>query len=250
MLTRRAPRRLGAGRYAPALAGLLLIVAACSGAATSAQGTIPPVGSIGPSASPSESHPAEASYPPGCPTKQPPALPAGQTRTVTLATAKGDIVIKVDGSLSPIAAGNFVALASCGYYDGVVFHRIVPNLIIQGGDGTYGREPNVQMDYVGYGGAPYTIKDEPVTGKYLHGTVAMARTSKPDSVTSQFFIVLSDSAQQVFGPPSGPNNYQIVGHVTSGLGAVDAIGAMPNSGDPDYLATNPVAMTRATVANP
>ena len=58
-----------------------------------------------------------------CPTSQPPALPAGQTRTVTLNTPKGAIVIQVKADLSPIAAGNFVALASCGFYDGTVFHR-------------------------------------------------------------------------------------------------------------------------------
>ena len=58
-----------------------------------------------------------------CPTSQPPALPAGETRTVTLNTPKGAIAIKVEADLSPIAAGNFVALASCGFYDGTVFHR-------------------------------------------------------------------------------------------------------------------------------
>ena len=60
----------------------------------------------------------------GCPTSQPPALGAGQKRLVTIATAKGSIGITIDADLSPIAAGNFVALASCGYYDGVVFHRV------------------------------------------------------------------------------------------------------------------------------
>ena len=74
-----------------------------------------------------------------CPTSQPAPLPAGQKRTVTIDTPKGTIVIKVDGALSPIAAGNFVALAECGCYDGVVFHRVVPGFVIQGGDGQYGR---------------------------------------------------------------------------------------------------------------
>jgi cyclophilin family peptidyl-prolyl cis-trans isomerase len=249
--TPRAPGRLVTGRLAPALAGLLLIVAACAGA-SSPKDTIPPVGSIGPSASaaasPSESHPAEASYPPGCPTKQPAPLATGQKRTVTLATAKGDIVITVDGSLSPIAAGNFVALVECHFYDGIVFHRIVPKFIIQAGDGMYGREPNVNPDYIGFGELPYKITDEPVTTPYVRGTVAMARTSKPDSADSQFFIVLDDSAAATLGKP-GPNNYQIFGSVTSGLDVVDAIGAGPNSGSPNYLSTNPVAITTATVGN-
>ena len=227
----------------------LFLAAGCSTIAS--QPTIPPVSSVEPSASaaPSESHPPEASYPPGCPTKQPAALPAGQTRTVTISTSKGTIVIKVEGALSPIAAGNFVALAECGYYNGVIFHRIVPNFVLQGGDGTYGREPNVSLDYAGFGGAPYTIQDEPVTAKYLRGTVAMARTSKPNSVTSQFFIVLSDSAESALGSPQA-DNYQIIGHVTSGMSAVDAIAAMPNSGSPYNLATSPVAMDKVTVTTP
>lgn len=232
------------------VAAVLCLVAGCSLA--SSRATVPPVGAVPPSASaalPSESHPPESSYPPGCPTKQPEALPAGQTRTVTISTSKGTIVIKVDGALSPIAAGNFVALAECGYYDGVVFHRIVPNFVLQGGDGTYGREPNVSLDYVGFGGVPYTIKDEPVTAKYMRGTVAMARTSQPNSVTSQFFIVLSDSAEAALGS-NGPDNYQIIGNVTSGMSTVDAIAAMPNSGSPDNIATSPVAMDTVTVANP
>ena len=171
-------------------------------------------------------------------------------RTVTITTAKGTIVIAVKGSLSPIATGNFVELAQCGYYDGVVFHRLVPDFVIQGGDGQYGREPNVDPNLVGTGGAPYTIKDEPVTTTYKRGTVAMARTSQPDSVTSQFFIVLSDSAAQALANPQY-NNYQIVGEVTSGMDVVDAIAAMPNSGaSTGNLATDPVAMTRVTVSNP
>jgi cyclophilin family peptidyl-prolyl cis-trans isomerase len=233
------------------VAAVLCLVAGCS--LTGSRATVPPVGSIPPLASagamPSDSHPPESSYPPGCPTKQPEALPAGQTRTVTISTGKGTIVIKVEGARSPIAAGDFVALAQCGYYDGVVFHRIVPNFVLQGGDGSFGREPNVNLDYVGFGGAPYTIQDEPVTAKYLRGTVAMARTSQPNSVTSQFFIVLSDSAESALGS-SGPDNYQIIGNVTSGMSAVDAIAAMPNSGSPYNIATSPVAMDTVTVASP
>ena len=246
--TPRAPGRLVTGRLAPAFASLLLVVAACSGTSTPTA-TIPPVGSIGPSAaaSPSASHPPEASYPPGCPTQQPAPLAAGEKRTVTLATAKGNIVITVDGSLSPIAAGNFVALVECHFYDGIVFHRIVPKFLIQAGDGTYGREPTMNPDYVGFGELPYKIKDEPVTTPYVRGTVAMARTTKPDSADSQFFIVLDDSAAATLAKPKGPGNYQIFGSVTSGMDVVDAIGAGANSGAPNYLSTNPVAITTATV---
>jgi cyclophilin family peptidyl-prolyl cis-trans isomerase len=169
-----------------------------------------------------------------CPTSQPPALPAGQTRTVTLTTDKGSpIVIKIEADLSPIAAGNFVDLASCGYYDGTVFHRVVQKFVIQGGDPTG----------TGTGGPGYTIKDEPVTAIYSRGTVAMARTAQPDSVGSQFFIVLDDTARQAL---ASANTYQIIGTVTSGMATVDAIAAAADKENP----TNPVAITTATVANP
>jgi cyclophilin family peptidyl-prolyl cis-trans isomerase len=174
-----------------------------------------------------------------CPTSQPSALPAGQTRTVTLNTPKGAIVIQVKADLSPIAAGNFVALASCGYYDGTVFHRTAAlqdgtPFVIQGGDPTG----------TGTGGPGYTIKDEPVKTPYKRGTVAMARTSQPDSVGSQFFIVLDDKDGAVL---SSANTYQIIGNVASGMETADAIFAA--SGGIEQP-TNPVPITTATVVNP
>jgi cyclophilin family peptidyl-prolyl cis-trans isomerase len=172
-----------------------------------------------------------------CPTAQPPALPAGEKRVVTIETAKGKIAITVEADLSPIAAGNFVALAGCGFYDGVVFHRLVPDFVIQGGDPTG----------TGTGGPGYEIKDEPVVAKYGRGTVAMARTPAPDSVGSQFFIVLSDQARSAL---ESANTYQIIGTVTTGMDVVDAIAAMPNSGEPNNSALEPVAMDKVTVSTP
>jgi len=174
-----------------------------------------------------------------CPTAQPPALPAGETRTVTLTTPKGAIAIKVEADLSPIAAGNFVALASCGYYDGTVFHRTAglqdgTPFVIQGGDPTG----------TGTGGPGYTIKDEPVTTPYKRGTVAMARTSAPDSVGSQYFIVLDDKDGAVL---SSANTYQIIGNVASGMDVADAIYAASGGAE---MPASPVPVTTATVANP
>ena len=150
-----------------------------------------------------------------CPTSQPPALPAGETRTVTLTTPKGAIVIKVEADLSPIAAGNFVALASCGFYDGTVFHR-TPTLqdgtpfVIQGGDpeGT-GRA------------APAT--PSPTSRSPRRTSAAPSRWPEaraPNSVGSQFFIVLDDKDGEILG---SANTYQIIGNVTSGMEVADAI---------------------------
>ena len=140
--------------------------------------------------------------------------------------------MEIDGALSPIAAGNFVALADCGYYDGVVFHRVVPGFVIQGGDGQYGRSPNVDPAHMGQGGPAYTIQDEPVTTAYTRGTVAMARTAEPNSVGSQFFIVLDDAAAQSLADPKY-NNYQIIGKVTSGHGGRGRDRRRGRQGEPD-----------------
>src|SRR3954469_20439948 len=174
-----------------------------------------------------------------CPTKQPDPLPAGQTRTVSLNTEKGTIAIKVQADLSPIAAGNYVALASCGFYNGTPFHRTAKlqdgtPFVIQGGDPTG----------TGSGGPGYTIQDETVTTPYKRGTVAMARSSQPNSVGSQFFIVLDDKDGEIL---SSANTYQIIGDVTSGMETADAIFAASGGVE---LPPNPITITTATVANP
>ena len=172
-------------------------------------------------------------YGTNCPTSQPPALAAGETRTVELATSLGTITLKIEADLSPIAAGNFVALASCGYYDGVVFHRVVPGFVIQGGDPTG----------TGRGGPGYTIQDEPVTTTYQRGTLAMARSAAPNSQGSQFFIVLDDGAARAL---ASANTYAIFGEVSGSMDAVDAIAAAADA----ELPSQPIAMTKVTVTNP
>jgi len=206
------------------LAGVLLIAGRLSSGGASGS----------PSAEPSAAaNLTPGPRPSGCPTSQPAALPAGQTRTVTIATSMGNIVVQVKADLAPIATGNFVALASCGFYDGLVFHRVVPDFVIQGGD----------PEGSGQGGPGYTIADDPVTTQYSRGTVAMARTPDPHSQGSQFFIVLSDDARTSLATA---NNYAILGTVVSGMDVVDAIAAAADQENP----TNPVAMTSVTVANP
>jgi cyclophilin family peptidyl-prolyl cis-trans isomerase len=208
--------------------------AAASGAASPAGSP----GASGPAASPGGSATAGRSgNPPGCPTSQPPAGAAGGKPVVTISTDKGDMQITVENDLSPIAAGNFVALAKCGFYDGVVFHRVATladgtPFVIQGGDPTG----------TGTGGPGYTIQDEPVTTPYKRGTVAMARTSAPNSVGSQFFIVLDDKDEAVL---SSANTYQIIGSVTSGMETADAIYQAAGGQE---LPTNPVVMNKVTVS--
>ncbi len=221
-----APRAFALAPRALLVMGASVLLAACSTA-----GGATPVSTTG-------SVPETAA----CPTSQPAALPAGETRTVTIETDKGAIAIKIEADLSPIAAGNFVALAECGYYDGVAFHRVVPRFVIQGGDGQFGHAP-VDRNTVGTGGPGYAIQDEPVTATYSRGTVAMARTPQPNSVGSQFFIVLDDAARAAL---ASANTYQIIGTVSSGMDAVDAIAAAADAEIP----SNPVVMTKVTASNP
>jgi cyclophilin family peptidyl-prolyl cis-trans isomerase len=186
---------------------------------------------------------AIAGIPAGCPKSQPSAAPAGQQQVATIATPKGSIEITLTDDLSPIAVGNFVALAGCHYYDGVVFHRVVANFVIQGGDGQYGRQSTYASGKAGTGGPGYTIQDEPVTTQYSRGTVAMARTAQPNSVGSQFFIVLSDGARESL---ASANTYQIIGTVTKGMDVADAIAAAADAENP----TDPVVMTSVSVSPP
>jgi cyclophilin family peptidyl-prolyl cis-trans isomerase len=198
-------------------------------AATVAACSATPVASAPPP--PASAAPSVADGGTACPTAQPEPLAAGETRTVTIATDLGTMTLTIEADLSPIAAGNFVALAGCGFYDGVVFHRVVPGFVIQGGDPTG----------TGTGGPGYTIKDEPVTAEYARGVVAMARTLAPDSVGSQFFIVLDDAAR---GSLAQANTYQIIGSVTAGMEAADAIAAAADA----ELPSDPVVMTDVGVA--
>ena len=182
-----------------------------------------------PAATPTEA--AGTSDASGCPTSPPAALPAGETRTVVIETAKGSITIKVEADLGPLAAGNFVALAACGFYDGIVFHRLMPGFVIQGGDpmGT------------GSGGPGYEFPNDPVNVPYARGVVAMANAGR-DTNGSQFFIVLADAGLDP--------DYSVFGRVTAGMETVDMIAAMPNSGGQAGTALEPVAMDSVTVTNP
>jgi len=216
------------------------IVAGCStGGGSSSKPSADTFGSASTSAAPASAAPASAapsSAPAGsgsasgsCPTAPPAAMAAGTKRVVTIETAKGKIEIPVEADLGPLAAGNCIALASCGFYDGLVFHRLVPGFVIQGGDPTG----------TGSGGPGYSFADDPVTVPYARGVVAMAN-SGPNTNGSQFFIVLADATLDP--------NYSVFGRVTSGLETVDAIAAMPNAGSPTNAALTPVAMDKVTVA--
>lgn len=124
--------------------------------------------------------------------------------TATMRTSSGTIVLDLFPSEAPKTVNNFVFLSREGFYDGVIFHRIIKGFMIQGGDPTG----------TGMGGPGYQFEDEPVTRDYLAGTLAMANAG-PNTNGSQFFIV--------HGRADLPKNYTIFGQVVSGMDVVDAM---------------------------
>jgi cyclophilin family peptidyl-prolyl cis-trans isomerase len=156
----------------------------------------------------------------------------------TIATEKGDIEVDLYTTDAPKAAQNFIDLAKKGFYDDVIFHRVIPGFVAQGGDGEHGKKSSLRADRVGTGGPGYKFEDEPVKGNYVRGSLAMAN-SGPNTNGSQFFIVHQDLTGKL------PKQYTLFGLVTKGMEVVDEIvGAPRNSRD---LPDNPVAMTGVTI---
>lgn len=145
----------------------------------------------------------------------PGVLPNDQiaNKKAVIKTDKGTIEFELYASKAPKTVSNFVYLAEKGFYDGLIFHRVEPNFVIQGGD------PSGN----GTGGPGYQFPDEPVVGDYKAGTVAMAN-SGPNTNGSQFFICLADQ-------PTLPKSYNLFGQVTAGMDVVAkiAVGDKMNS---------------------
>ncbi len=110
--------------------------------------------------------------------------------TASIETSFGKISFKLISELAPETVRNFEKLARDGFYDGTLFHRVIPGFMVQGGD------PNTKTDNKGswgQGGPGYNIKAEFSSRSHLRGIVSMARSQDPDSAGSQFFIVTADS---------------------------------------------------------
>ncbi|MDD5025931.1 MAG: peptidylprolyl isomerase [Candidatus Peribacteraceae bacterium] len=153
---------------------------------------------------------------------------------VVLKTSEGDITIELDADSAPKTVTNFVALSEAGYYDGLTFHRVIPDFMIQGGDpngnGTGGESI--------FGGE---FEDE-IVGNNLpmdRGVIAMAN-SGPNTNGSQFFIV-----QKEGGTPWLTGHHTVFGHVTKGMDVVDAIVSVPRN--PSDKPLEPVTFTMEVV---
>jgi cyclophilin family peptidyl-prolyl cis-trans isomerase len=156
--------------------------------------------------------------------------------SATISTEKGDIDIDLFTTDAPKASQNFIDLAKKGFYDDVVFHRVISGFVIQAGDGEFGKKSSLNRGRVGTGGPGYKFEDEPVKGDYIRGALAMANAG-PNTNGSQFFICHDDLTGRL------PKNYTLFGQVTKGLDVVDAIAAAADRENP----SDPVAMTKVTI---
>ena len=138
--------------------------------------------------------------------------------TATIKTSKGDIVIRLFADKAPNTVNSFVFLAKEGYFDGIAFHRVLKDFVVQGGDPTGS----------GSGGPGYSTKDEPNEIKNTRGTLSMAKVSGAAEFGSQFFINLKDNTALDYNNPSA-NKFYPFAEVTSGLDVVDAIGNSPTA---------------------
>ena len=133
-----------------------------------------------------------------------------KTPTAIMETEQGTIELEFWPDVAPKTVENFLKLAREGFYNGVVFHRVIPNFMIQGGcpHGT------------GTGGPGYQIKAEFNARKHKRGVISMARSAHPDSAGSQFFLMHADS-------PHLDGQYTAFGQITKGIEVVDKIVALP-----------------------
>jgi peptidyl-prolyl cis-trans isomerase A (cyclophilin A) len=160
---------------------------------------------------------------------------------VKLATSQGDIVIELDRERAPQTVDNFIAYVKAGHYDGTVFHRVIPNFMIQGG----GMTPDLKQKATR---APIPLESRNGLTN-VRGSVAMARTSAPVSATSQFFINVKDNDFLNAERAADGHGYTVFGKVIDGMDVVDRIRGVPTTtrGGNANVPVEPVLIRSATL---
>jgi peptidyl-prolyl cis-trans isomerase A (cyclophilin A) len=166
---------------------------------------------------------------------------AAWAQKVRLDTSMGEIVIELDAAKAPKSVANFLDYVKAGHYDGTVFHRVIPDFMIQGG----GMNADLQEKPTR---APIPLESKNGLTN-LRGSVAMARTSNPDSATAQFFINVKDNAFLDSANTRDGTGYAVFGKVVSGMDVVDRIRAVPtgNKGPYQNVPAAPVVIRKASV---
>lgn len=163
-----------------------------------------------------------------------------ERKMITLETTKGNIVIELDEKAAPVTTANFLRYVQEGFFDGLIFHRVIPGFMIQGG----GFTPDMQQKT---GHEP--IVNEGKNGlKNDRGTIAMARTPDPNSASSQFFINLVNNDMLNYNPRNP--GYAVFGKVVEGMDIVDLIAQVKtgNKGPHQNVPIEPVIIKSAKVA--
>ena len=143
----------------------------------------------------------------------------GMNHTFIIETSLGKITIQLDPKIAPLHSANFAKYADGQFFDGLVFHRVIPNFMIQAG----GMSPEMGQKRP----TEPPVRNESLNGlKNLRGTLAAARTSDPDSATSQFFVNLKDNDFLDGNPTTKKVGYSVFGKVTAGMDVVDKIAAV------------------------
>lgn len=158
----------------------------------------------------------------------------------TIKTGFGDITIELFSDDVPKTVENFKKLANMGFYDGLIFHRIVPGFVIQGGD-PYTKDTS-NKDKWGTGGPGWNVKAEFNKNTHSRGILSMARSQDPNSAGSQFFIVLKDSK-------SLDGKYTVFGRVTSGMDTVDKIAALRTDTSDAPIDIEQAKMIKVAISN-
>jgi len=161
---------------------------------------------------------------------------------IKMETSKGTVTIELDAEKAPLSVANFVSYVEDGFYDGLIFHRVIPNFMVQGG----GMNPDMSEK-----ATKAAIKNEANNGlKNDRGTLAMARTNDPHSATSQFFINLKDNdfLNHTSESPAGWG-YAVFGKVTDGLDVIDEIEKVKtgNHGGHGDVPLEAVTIIKATI---
>lgn len=166
------------------------------------------------------------------------STPATPQPRVSIKTTKGEIVVELDSSKAPLTVNNFLAYVKSGFYSGTIFHRVIPNFMIQGG----GHTPDMNRK-----NPQPPVKNEADNRlSNRRGTIAMARTSDPQSANSQFFINVVDNVNLDYREPTMAGwGYCVFGKVVSGMDVADAIAASPTG--PMDIPTTPILIEKVTL---
>lgn len=169
------------------------------------------------------------------------ACTLASAQTVKLATTQGDIVIKLDAAKAPKTVANFMSYAKSGFYNGTIFHRVMDGFMIQGG----GFTPEMQQKPTN---APIALESRNGLSN-KRGTIAMARTSDPNSATAQFFINVKDNAFLDQPNAQDGEGYAVFGQVVRGLDVVDKIRQVPTtqSGPFANVPVTPIVIKQITL---